>query len=175
MSSADGDGIMTDTEEAGVTIMPSLSRSHSNSMLSHTSKALAEEEGQTLRAGHRFRRNFLKPEHYGLLTSTEELKSDPAHTKLIVALLEELGEDDEELQRKVEEQGAVRTFQENRELIVRRLCDKDPQYWASFIEAQQKARANVKVGTTDVAETDPTAAIAHQGKGLAVDEQAIED
>ena len=155
--------------------MPPFTRNHSNSMLSHTSKALAEEEGQTLRAGHRFRRNFLKPEHYGLLTSTEELKNDPAHTKLIVTLLEELGEDDEELQRKVEEEGAVRTFQENRELIVSRLHDKDPQYWESFIEAQQKARANVKVGTGDVPEADAAAAIAHRNKNLTVDEQAIED
>ncbi|RYP60087.1 hypothetical protein DL771_010630 [Monosporascus sp. 5C6A] len=170
--SADGDAVLSDAEETGTAVRSS-SRSRSNSIISHTSRALAEEEGRTLRVGHRFRRNFLRPEHYGLLTSTEEIKNDPAHTKLIASLLDELSEEDEELSKKLQEQGAVKTFQEEREFIVKRLRDKDPQSWEAFIESQEKARANVKVGSpteasaNDSGETD--------GKGITVDEQAIVD
>lgn len=172
MSSAEEDVFLSDNEEMDTTIVPS-THSRSNSILSHTSRALVEEEGQTLRAGHKFRRNLLKPEHYGLLTSTEEIKNDPAHAKLIVVLLDELSEDDEELRKKVREQGAVRLFQEDRELIMKRLRDKDPLYWESFIEAQEKARANLKVGT----DTEP---FAHRPKDIhdkeiIIDEQAISD
>ncbi|RYP66374.1 hypothetical protein DL770_008815 [Monosporascus sp. CRB-9-2] len=170
--SADGDAILSDAEETG-TAVRSPSRSRSNSIISHTSRALAEEEGRALRVGHRFRRNFLRPEHYGLLTSTEEIKNDPAHTKLIASLLDELSEEDEGLWKKLQEQGAVKTFQEEREFIVKRLRDKDPQYWESFIESQEKARANVKVGSP----TEPSATDSKEtnGKGIIVDEQAIVD
>lgn len=166
MSSADGDAVFSDGEEMDTTIVPP-TRSRSNSILSHTSRALAEEEGRTLRVGHKFRRNLLRPEHYGLLTSTEEIKNDPAHAKLIVALMDEISEEDEGLRKKVQEQGAVKTFQEDRELIMKRLQDKDPQYWATFTEAQEKARANLKVGT------DTGNPIDH--KDIAVDEHAISD
>ncbi len=172
--SSDGDAAISDTEEMGTAILSPTTRSRSNSILSHTSRALAEEEGRTLRVGHKFRRNFLRSEHYGLLTSTEEIKNDPAHTELIEAMLEEVCEDDEGLRRKVQEQGAVKTFQEDKDLIMQRLRDTDPAYWANFIEAQEKARANLKVGTDT--ETFVVNGSKHTGgKGITVDEQAIMD
>ncbi|RYP53804.1 hypothetical protein DL768_001255 [Monosporascus sp. mg162] len=172
LDSAEGDAVLSDAEETGTAVRSS-SRSRSNSIISHTSRALAEEEGRALRVGHRFRRNFLRPEHYGLLTSTEEIKNDLAHTKLIASLLDELSEEDEGLWKKLQEQGAVKTFQEEREFIVKRLRDKDPQYWESFIESQEKARANVKVGSPTEASVNDSKET--NGKGIIVDEQAIVD
>lgn len=58
-------------------------------------------------------------------------------------MLDELG--DEELLRLRDEKGAVRVFKEHRESIIDGFKEEDPEYWARFVESQEKARANVKV------------------------------
>lgn len=122
-------------------VFPALSRS--NSIISLTSKALADEEARVLRAGHKFRAGIVKPEHYALLTSgVEEVGADPNHKRLLHELLEELG--DEELKKEAEERGAVKVFQERKGDILQRLKESDPAHWDSFVESQVLARRNVK-------------------------------
>lgn len=154
--------ISDDNEETAIK-SPALSRS--NSLLSLNSKALADEEGRVLRAGHKFRSGILadlRSEHYELLTSpassaVEMIGADPNHARLLHELLEELsgdgdgdGDGDEEaegegrvsLARDARERGVVRVFQERRAEILERLRAADPLHWDRFVESQAMARAN---------------------------------
>ncbi|KAI2467521.1 RNI-like protein [Annulohypoxylon bovei var. microspora] len=166
VSSLDADaGLMSDTEDLETELRSPASRSRSNSIISHTSKALVEEEGLALRVGHRFRRGLIKQEHYDLLTSPEDIGNNPNHITVISSIINELMEGDEEVMKDVQEEGPVRAFQKHKEEIVRRLREEDPQYWESFVEAQEKARANVQIE----AKSEP------QQQSLVADEEAIED
>ncbi|KAK3996761.1 hypothetical protein QBC44DRAFT_137992 [Cladorrhinum sp. PSN332] len=122
-------------------VFPALSRS--NSVISLTSKALADEEARVLRAGHKFRAGIVRPEHYALLTSgVEEVGADPNHKRLLHELLDEMN--DEELKKEAEEKGIVEVFQERKGDILQRLKESDPVHWDAFVESQVMARKNVK-------------------------------
>jgi hypothetical protein len=163
-SSAEVDPVFTDTEDFETEVR-SPSRSRSNSILSHTSKQLAEEEGRALRIGHKFRRGFLQT-HYNLLIGAEsEIGNDPDHKRQIEEMLEDLGADAEDIRKKVEAKGAIATFQEERTEIIKRMRDRDPVQWDRFIEAQEKARANLQLGIKE----DP------QKTNTLADESAIAD
>ncbi|KAI4861543.1 RNI-like protein [Hypoxylon rubiginosum] len=171
ISSLEADaGLLSDTEDIETEVRSPASRSRSNSIISHTSKALAEEEGRALRVGHRFRRGLIKQEHFDLLTGSEEIRNDPDHIKLIVGLMDELFEKDEPVQKDIKELGPVCAFQKHREEIVKRLRDEDPAYWESFVEAQEKARANVQVATTET-----TKPVVQQESAIIDDEDAVAD
>lgn len=117
--------------------------SRSNSIISLTSKALADEEARVLRAGHRFRAGIVRPEHYALLTSgVEEVGADPNHARLLHELLDEMGDD--QLKKDAETRGVVTVFQEQKDNIMKKLQEQDPAHWQSFVEAQEMARKNVK-------------------------------
>ncbi|KAI5860077.1 RNI-like protein [Durotheca rogersii] len=146
-SSLDADpSLLSDTEDMETEVRPGSSRSRSNSIISHTSKALAEEEGRALRVGHRFRRGLIKQEHYDLLMSPEEIGNDPNHLKVITSMMDEIMGGDEQIKKDIQEKGPIRAFQEHREDIIKRLREEDLQYWEKFVESQEKARANVQVG-----------------------------
>lgn len=121
---------------------PAIART--NSMLSLSSKALADEEGRVLRAGHKFRAGFIKPEHYALLSGVELIGRDPNHVRMLHELLDELN--DGSLRKEVEEKGVVQVFQEKKGEIIRRLREADPAHWDRFVESQVMARKNVKLG-----------------------------
>ncbi|KAI1455356.1 RNI-like protein [Annulohypoxylon moriforme] len=166
VSSLEADaGLMSDTEDLETEVRSPQSTSRSNSIISHTSKALVEEEGLALRVGHRFRRGLIKQEHYDLLTSSEEIGKDPNHVTIISSIINELMEGDDEVMKDVQEEGPLRAFQKHREQIVKKLREEDPQYWENFVEAQEKARANVQIE----AKNEP------QPQDMVVDEEAIED
>ncbi|KAA8634215.1 hypothetical protein SMACR_05558 [Sordaria macrospora] len=115
----------------------------SNSSLSLSSRALADEEARVLRAGHKFRSGIVKPEHYMLLNcGVEMIGADPNHARLLHELFDEL--DDDEYTKMVEERGAVAVFIENKEDVVRKLRDADPVHWDRFVESQEMARKNVE-------------------------------
>lgn len=113
--------------------------SRSNSVLS---KTLAEEEGRILRAGHHFRRGVLKQEQFDLLAIIEDIGSDPRHVRMLSELAEDIGG---ELLDLVKEKGAVRAFKEDKDLAFKLMRESDAEHWDRFVEAQQKARANVTV------------------------------
>lgn len=115
----------------------------SNSSLSLSSRALADEEARVLRAGHKFRSGIVKPEHYMLLNcGVEMIGADPNHARLLHELFDEL--DDDEYTKMVEEHGAVEVFIENKEDVVRKLRELDPAHWDRFVESQEIARRNVE-------------------------------
>ncbi|KAI1100211.1 RNI-like protein [Jackrogersella minutella] len=167
VSSLEADAaVMSDTEELETELRSAKSRSRSNSIISHTSKALAEEEGLALRVGHRFRRGLIKQEHYDLLTNPDEIGNDPNHVNIISSMINEIMEGEEEVMKDVQEHGPLRAFQKHREEIVKRLREEDLEYWDSFVEAQEKARANVQIE----AKNEP-----QQQENIVIDEEAIED
>ncbi|KAI0179356.1 RNI-like protein [Hypoxylon sp. FL1284] len=169
LSSIDADGVlMSDMEDVETELRSPKPGSRPNSVMSHTSKALDEEEGRALRVGHRFRRGLIKQEHFNLLTGSEEVRNDPDHVKLIEGVMEDLFKDDGQVQKDMKEMDPICAFQKYREEIVKRLRDEDPSYWENFVESQEKARANVQVSTT---ESKP---VVHQETAV-VDENAIED
>lgn len=154
----DQHSIPSDAEdETGLSVRPGLPRT--NSTLSHTSKALAEEEGRMHRAGHKIRSGIIKPEYYGLLSGVLEVGLDPKHTAMLHQMIEEIDEPD--LTRKVEQKGIMRVFNEDRDQVREGLRALDPMHWDRFVESQEKARGNVKAGMTSPAKP--------------VDENAIED
>lgn len=116
--------------------------SRTNSNLSLSSKALANEEGRIFRAGHKFRLGWMRSEHYNLLSGVEAIGNDPNHARVLEDIIEELN--DEELNKKCQEKGVVRVFQEDKQLIFASVQAKDPEYFARFIESQEKAQANVR-------------------------------
>lgn len=124
---------------------PGLSRS--SSVLS---KLLAEEEGHTLRIGHRFRSGFFTKEHIDLLTSNiDDIGSDPKHVQMLTGMAEDIGG---ELLETMKEKGPVRTFKEDREMVMRVMKEADPEYWDRFIDSQEKAKANISVTSESKAE-----------------------
>ncbi|KAI0387036.1 RNI-like protein [Hypomontagnella monticulosa] len=146
ISSTEADAaLMSDTEDIETELRSAKSRSRSNSIISHSSKALANEEGRALRVGHRFRRDLIKREHYDLLTKPDDIGNDPSHLKFVSGVLEDLMGGDEQVKKDIEEKGVFSAFHAHREDIVRKLREEDPQYWESFVEAQEKARANVQI------------------------------
>ncbi|KAI3548258.1 cell wall biogenesis protein Mhp1 [Colletotrichum abscissum] len=154
----DQHSIPSDAEdETGLSVRPGLPRT--NSTLSHTSKALAEEEGRMHRAGHKIRSGIIKPEYYGLLSGVLEVGLDPKHTAMLHQMIEEIDEPD--LTQKVEQKGIMRVFNEDRDQVREGLRALDPMHWDRFVESQEKARGNVKAGMTSPAKP--------------VDENAIED
>ena len=128
---------------------PGLSRS--SSVISVSSKALADEEGRVLRAGHKFRAGIVKPEAYMLLSGVEMVGADPNHVRLLHEMLHELG--DEELLRKAEAVGVVRVFQEDKDTVLQKLRDADPEHWERLKESQIMARKNVNVDAEKVVKT----------------------
>lgn len=143
ISSGEVEPVFVSDNEELETELKSPMRSRSNSIISSTSKALADEEGRALRVGHKFRRGFLRPAHYDLLTSS--VANEAEQTLLIQNVLDDLGPAGEDLRRKAAAQGAIAMFHEDKDEVFRRLRDLDPVYWDRFIEAQEKARANVQV------------------------------
>lgn len=160
---------LSDTEDIE-TELRSPSRSRSNSIMSHTSKALAEEEGRTLRVGHKFRRGFILPEYFDLFASAE-FGNDPEHSRLVEGLLDDISQEDEVIRKKVEEKGPLRTFREDKDEILQKVREKDGDSWYRFIESQEKARANVDVDSTTLVNGDKDAATKEQ----IADESAIAD
>lgn len=146
-------------ESAGFEIRPPLQRA--DSTLSLSSKALANEEGRVLRAGHKFRAGIVKPEHYPLLSGVELVGADPKHAIMLHEILEELG--DKSLIEDAKTKGVVAVFQERKEEILKLLRDTDPAHWDTFVESQIMAKANVNAGG------------ATPGEVCAAAEQAIED
>ncbi len=134
------DGDAEDEVEVDFSIKsPSLSRS--NSVISTTSKALANEEARVLRAGHRFRTGLSKPEYWFLLSGLHEVASHPRHIRVLHELLDELGRDD--LLKEAEEKGIVAVFEEHREDLLKMMKEGDPEHWERFKESQEMARANI--------------------------------
>ncbi|KAK3326474.1 hypothetical protein B0H66DRAFT_600594 [Apodospora peruviana] len=161
--SAEADFMVEDDQEsAGLEIRtPSLVRS--DSTLSLSSKALANEEGRVLRAGHKFRAGIVKPAHYPLLSGVELVGADPRHVRLLHELLDDIG--DESLIQDAKEKGVVRVFQERKEDILKLLKEADPIYWDRFVESQEMARANVALHAPPGAD----------GKGPAADARTEKD
>lgn len=147
LSSAEGEpdapAAISDAEDEVEISREPLKRS--NSTISLTSKALVNEEARVLRAGHKFRASWLKPQHYDVLFSgVEEIGADPNHVRVLHEMIDDLG--DEDLLKKVEEKGAIRVYMEDKEQVLRALKEADPEHWDRFIESQRKARANVQPG-----------------------------
>lgn len=120
-------------------IQPPRALSRSSSVLS---KLLAEEEGRILRIGHRFRSGFFTQENIDRLSSIDDIGSDPKQIHVLTGIADDLGGDILEL---VKEKGPIRAFKEDRETILRCMKEADPVMFDSFIESQQKARANISV------------------------------
>jgi hypothetical protein len=129
----------SDNEDEPFSIKPPLSRT--NSVVSISSRALADEEGRVLRAGHKFRSGIFKPEHYMLLSGLEMVGADKNHVRVLHEMLDDIG--DEELLQKAEEIGVVRVFQEYREEVLGKLKEADPEHWERFAESQIMATKNV--------------------------------
>lgn len=167
-SSAEADaGLLSDTEDMETELRSPKSRSRSNSIISHSSKALVEEEGRAFRVNHIFRSGLIKPEHYDLLTSAEEIGKNPSHVTVVTSIMDELMGGDEQTKKDIQEKGPIRAFQQHREEIVKRLREEDPQYWEKFVEAQEKARANVQMDVKNGAPQPQESAV--------IDEEAIAD
>jgi hypothetical protein len=150
--------------------------SRSNSMLSTTSRALAQEEGRVLRAGHRFRSGIIKQEHYDLLNSSlEAIGQDPDHARWLGEMIDELG--DEDLSKQVKEVGPIETFKQNRDRIQGLLKAIDPDHWERFKESQEKARANMDVSVQGVQRMGENATAQGESgeQSVGVDESAIAD
>ncbi|KAL6921810.1 hypothetical protein FSST1_005836 [Fusarium sambucinum] len=129
--------------------------SRSNSM----AKILVEEEGRILRAGHRFRAGFFKQEQIDLLSTIDDIGSDPMHVGMLTEMAEDIGG---ELLELVKTKGAVRAFKEDRDVALKCMAESDPEHWERFVDAQNKSRANISI---------PPAA----KQGEAADESAIAD
>ncbi|KAI3326293.1 RNI-like protein [Xylariaceae sp. AK1471] len=158
---------LSDTEDIETELRPP-SRSRSNSIISHTSKAISEEEGHALRVGHKFRRSFMSQKQFNILNSDMEISNDPRHVQLVTSLMEDLMEDSEEIRKRVEVKGIVKAFEEDKDNIWKLLRDKDPQYWDRFLESQEKARANIKV-EPNATKIDPAQ------ENAVADEEAVAD
>ena len=134
----DDSGILSEDDETN--IKP---RSQSNSILSHSSKALAEEEGRTLRTVHKIRRGLIKDEHYEVLGLLEALKDDQNHVRLLNEMLEDLN--DEDLNKKAEEIGVVDTFKTEKHRVFKLLREENADHWDTFVESQEKAMKNAEI------------------------------
>ncbi|KAI9172366.1 hypothetical protein HJFPF1_01868 [Paramyrothecium foliicola] len=138
--------------------------SRTNSVLS---RVIAEEEGRVHRVGHRFRSGFLTQQHLDLLTAAiDDIGSDVNHVRLLTDIAEDVGG---EFLEKVQEKGAIRAFKEDRELYLTAYKEMDPEYWAQFVESQQKARANINLQTIEKNEET------QEPRRTSADENAISD
>lgn len=146
-------------DDLDIAVRPSLSRS--NSIISHTSRALADEEGRMLRVGHKFRSGIIKPESDDLLNGFDESNIDPKHMESMQVMFEELNNAD--LNAKLRDKGVVRVVLEDREELRQALKKVDPEYWDRFVESQEKARGNVQVSQAGASPPAPR------------DESAVED
>lgn len=145
---------LSDNEDDGeIRVGKPLSRS--NSM----AKILVEEEGRILRAGHRFRVGFIKQEQIDLLSTIDDIGSDPKHVGMLTEMAEDIGGEILEL---VRQKGPVRAFKEDRDIALKCMAASDPEHWERFVDAQQKSRANISI---------PPAA----KQGQVADESAIAD
>ncbi|KAM4066001.1 cell wall biogenesis protein [Hirsutella rhossiliensis] len=113
---------------------------------SKLSKVQAEEEGRVLRAGHRFRSGFVRQEQLELLNTIDDIGAHPKHAQMLEELAEDLGG---EMLDKVKEKGAVRAFKEDKEVLFRSMKESDPDHWERFVESQHKARANIRVSSSE--------------------------
>ncbi|KAI6782027.1 HMG2-induced ER-remodeling protein-like protein [Emericellopsis cladophorae] len=136
-------------------IRPAKALSRSSSVLS---KLLAEEEGRVHRAGHRFRSGFFTKEQVDLLTTIDDIGSDPKHVQLLTGLADDIGG---ELLEAVKEKGPTRVFKEDREMVLRCMKEADPEHYDRFVESQKTARANISVSS--------------EGKEQQADESAVTD
>lgn len=131
-----------DDEEAAIVHRPT-TMSRSSSILSMTSKGLTEEEGRALRAGHKFRSSFTQQQFDLVSGAVEEIEKDPNHVRMLLGLVEDLG--NEELERKVAAKGVTAVIKEDKEWIRELMRVQDPEHWERFLESQNMARANVMV------------------------------
>ena len=115
----------------------------SNSILSHSSKALAEEEGRTLRTVHKIRRELIKNEHYEVLGLLESLEDDQNHVSLLNEMLEDLN--DEDLNNKAKEIGVVDTFKTEKHRVCKLLREANADHWDTLVESREKAIRNAEV------------------------------
>lgn len=157
----------SDIEDEPFSIRPPISRS--NSVVSMTSRALSEEEGRVLRAGHKFRSGIFKPrsEHYMLLSGIEAVGNDPNHVRFLHEMLDEL--DDDELRKKAEEIGVVRVFQEERERVLEKMKQSDPEHWERFAESQIMASKNRMDGEVKLQEEEDGDGQKGEDKAVIVD------
>lgn len=153
-----------DDLELDLSVRPSLSRS--NSIISHSSRALADEEGRMLRTGHKFRSGIIKPEFYDLLNGLDETTIDAKQLESMHSMFDDLADPD--LDAKLREKGVVRLMREDRVQLREAFKKLDPEYWERFVESQEKARGNVKV-------SHPMSPGLPQGPPVARDESAVED
>lgn len=165
----EGTGSISEAEEE-TEIRPS-SISRSNSVISLSSKGLTNEEGRVLRAGHKFRSGWIK--HYNLLSGVEELGGDPKQNHILHEMLADL--DDDHLNKKVEDKGIIRVFQEDRDYILQQLKSQDPEHWARFIESQEMARANVSPTVNGIRPDNATAKPAGPQEPAVAKHAAAED
>ncbi|KAH6690329.1 hypothetical protein F5X68DRAFT_69129 [Plectosphaerella plurivora] len=152
-----------DDLDLDLAVRPSLSRS--NTIISHSSRALANEEGRMLRTGHKFRSGIIKPEFYDLLNGLDESTIDAKQLESMHSMFTDLADPD--LDEKLREKGVVRTMREDRVQLREAFKKLDPEYWERFVESQEKARGNVKV-------SHPMSPGMPQGP-TARDESAVED
>ncbi|WXC43631.1 hypothetical protein QX201_003377 [Fusarium graminearum] len=128
---------LSDNEDEGE-IRAGKPLSRSNSM----AKILVEEEGRILRAGHRFRAGFFKQEQIDLLSTIDDIGSDPMHVGMLTEMAEDIGG---ELLELVKAKGAVRAFKEDRDVALKCMAASDPEHWERFVDAQNKSRANISI------------------------------
>lgn len=129
---------------------------------SRLSKVQAEEEGRVLRAGHRFRSGVVRQEQLDLLSTMDDIGAHPKHGLMLEELAEDVGG---EMLAKVREKGAIRAFKEDKEVLFRSMRESDPDHWERFVESQHKARANMRLSSSERG--------AEAGRGA--DESAIAD
>jgi hypothetical protein len=87
------------------------------------------------------------PERYYdevLLASLDEMAGDEKHLRMLEEMLDDIG--DEHLVASVRDKGVLRTFKEERDRVVERMREVDPEHWERFRESQVMARENILVG-----------------------------
>lgn len=145
-----------------MSLRPSLSRA--NSDVSLASRAQTEEEGRMHRAGQQFRRDLLKPpipesaesspasslvsrsSEQSKDPNNQDVQREPLHLRMIRVLVEEAG--GEEIRKLMEDGGPDEVIRElAAEELKKRLIEQDPEAWAKFREAQEKAYKNSEMTT----------------------------
>ncbi|KAF4121040.1 cell wall biogenesis protein Mhp1 [Geosmithia morbida] len=136
------------------------------------SKILAEEEGRTLRTGHRFRSGFFTQADLGYLATVEDIGAEPSLIRLVNDIAEDIGG---ELLERVQKKGAINIFKEDRAFVLRCMKEQDGESWDNFIEAQHKARANILVPGTAATEQSASSSSDSVGRLEKADDSAIAD
>jgi hypothetical protein len=120
--------------------------SRHNSDVSLASRALSQEEGRMHRFGQQFRRDILKPESEDHAHGTTGREEQPAHLRMLRAMVEGLG--GEEIKNKIMMQGHEAVLEElNNEasLLRQQLKEQDPEGWVKFVESQEAAQRNQRL------------------------------